>query len=374
MRTSPYGIEEESSVQRWLISLSNKTNSRNTRDAYLRSLSRYCSFLKLSPDKIIKDRKKDLKSDDEAISRKHEDKALEFFAILDKKFSRKTASLTLAAVRSFYNANYLSLLLSSPSVWSSHVDVIPSIDDIKKIVQHSDSALQRAVILFSTQSGQRVGILTALRCGIFESKIEKNEILPVHIQADLRNSAGDIVNKGRQEYTFFIGRDACSALSVYLKERRIRGEVIEEDSFLFVTGKRFRGEYMPLNQNAINNLIKRAAIRAGLMRSVTGKSLQNRAPIHHHCLRKFWQTTMEQSGVAKPWYEYMMGHKLGQLDRVYSQPSIEQLKSAYMKAEPLLSISRIKEDEEEMKKSALIEILKAQAKAFGVDASKITIE
>ena len=84
---------------------------------------------------------------------------------------------------------------------------------------------------------------------------------------------------------------------------------------------------------------------------------------------------MEHAGIAKPWYEFMMGHTLGPLDRAYSRPTEEQLKEAYERAERYLSVSHISVPEiEQMKKEMLLEIIKREAAMFGIDPMKVKIE
>ncbi len=70
-----------------------------------------------------------------------------------------------------------------------------------------------------------------------------------------------------------------------------------------------------------------------------------------------------------------MGHSLGQLDRAYSKPTVEQLKEAYNRAEPYLSISRINlPDLDNMKRELLLSVVKQQCQILGFDPDRIKIE
>jgi len=83
---------------------------------------------------------------------------------------------------------------------------------------------------------------------------------------------------------------------------------------------------------------------------------------------------MEQAGVAKPWYEYMMGNSLNPLDKAYSNPSQDQLMEAYKRAERYLSVTMVSKDMDDMKKELLLSMWRDLAKMMGVDPIKIQIE
>jgi len=92
-------------------------------------------------------------------------------------------------------------------------------------------------------------------------------------------------------------------------------------------------------------------------------------------MRKFWQTAMEQAGIAKPWYEWMMGHSLGELDRAYSRPTVTKLRDAYVKAQPYLSVSRlnIMPDMDQIRKEMMLALFKQQAQMMNFDPERVLI-
>lgn len=368
-------LEKYKTVKRWITRVqSTGTGSEKTRISYLRCLGNYCKFTKNNPDELITKRHKNLESKDEVVKRKHEEMAMAFFNDLSSKRARKTAGLALTAVRSFYKANYTPLQIQHPKIWVTNVDKVPTLEEIKRMVDVSDNALQRALILFSAQSGQREGIIAALRYGMIRKELESGKSpICIQVYAELKNRRGEKVNKERQTYFFFIGKDGIEALNNYLQVRKSLQGDIEDTDFLFVTEKPRSGIYFGLNESAINIYVKRAAIKAGLLKKLwTGDG--SRSEIHHHSLRKFWQTAMEQAGVAKTWYEFMMGHSLGQIDRAYSRPSIEQVRGAYKRGESYLSVSKTSKDMDTMKKNIMVEMLQNQASMMGINIIDIKIE
>ena len=365
--------KEFSTISRFVSYLeANTTGSPKTYNIYMRAIHRYAQFIELTPDELIKDRFNDLNKKNVMERRKHEDTAMRFFGLLSKQFARMSSVVQLQAVKTFYKANHATLDMKMPKTWTEHHDKVPTLDEVRQMVEVSSSTLQRAVLLVSAQSGQRAGVISSLRYGMVCDILEDEEYpARIEITPNLEDRFGNLINKHRASYIFFIGKDSIEAIKAYLRSRENTFGKIHDDDFLFVAEKPFRGQAIPLDQDAVNKLVKRAAIVAKLMKEPKrGK----RAPIHHHCLRKFWQTTMEQAQVPKPWYESMMGHKVGGNDASYSKPTMDQLKEAYQRAEYYLSITPTTRSEQELKKSIFLATLREQAHLFGIDPAKIRIE
>jgi hypothetical protein len=386
-RENIWKLEKYDTVKRWLTQVGSNTGAKSTQRTYLSNLNRFCKAIRKNPDEIIKERKSHLKSDDENIRRKHEEILLNYFNKLTESISRNSAASHFKTIRSFYKHNYVELKLISPKSWTSHTDRIPSLEDLKKMIDVCESPLQKALILFSAQSGQRAGVIASITYGMVKIQLENGDNpIGIHVTGDLKDRNGNLINKNRQEYTFFIGSDAINALKIYIEYMENLGHEFKKDSSLFVTTRKYRqfagtkkekATYKPIDRDALNVYVRRSGIKAGLMDDsiIEGADGRKRYPIHHHCMRKFWQTAMEQGGIAKAWYEYMMGHSLGQLDRAYSKPTINQLKDAYKRAEQYLSISRINiPDLENMKKELLLSVVKEHCKILGFDPKKIRIE
>jgi len=167
---------------------------------------------------------------------------------------------------------------------------------------------------------------------------------------------------------------------------KVLGYEFTDESPLFVNDQKYRNfggtkkenmKFTPVSENGLNKLVQRTAIKAGLMDKdgVIDRNGRRRWPIHFHCMRKTWQTSLEQAGMAKPWYEYMMGHSLGGLDKAYSRPSVNQLREAYIKAQSYLSVSRlnIMPDMDQIKKEMMLSLFRQQAQMMNFDPERIAI-
>jgi len=82
----------------------------------------------------------------------------------------------------------------------------------------------------------------------------------------------------------------------------------------------------PVDEQALIRIVKTTSERAGTHFSP-------------HDFRRAFQTNLEAAGVPANWVKKMTGHKLSGEENPYSIPKIEQLREAYMKAEPILSMS-----------------------------------
>ena len=377
---------ENKSVGKWISKVMTRTGSQSTRRNYLYYLKRFCEKVGQNPDELIKERKEHLKSSDEDVKRQHEERLLEYFNELCGKSSRNTALVNLKAIRSFYKSNYVELKIETPGAWAAVTDKVPSLEDISKMVDMAKNPVEKALLLFAAQSGQRVGVVSAMTYGMVKEGLNRGKS-PVCIQVSgaLGDSRGEKVNKNRQTYCFFIGADSINALKTYIEHMRVMGHTFEDNSPLFMTDSKLRGfggtkdieaTFRPVDKRTMNRIIRRCAIKAGLMdaEGIQTPGGVTRYPIHFHCMRKFWVTAMEQAGVAKPWYEFMEGHSLGALDRAYSRPTVQQLRDAYARAESYMNVSRLNiPDLDRLKKDLLLSVMRQQAQALGMDADKIRI-
>ena len=378
--------EQFSSVERWMTKVGSRTGSKATKRNYLYRLRRFYEKIGKNPDELIEERKKHLSSSDEHIKRQHEEILMKYFNDMSDNSTRSNAVGHFKTIKSFYKANYVDLKADTPRTWTTMTDRVPSVEDIKKMIDVSKSPLERAVLLFSAQSGQRVGIVSAMTYGMLREALDNGENpISIHVSGDIRGRGGIKVNKNRLNYSFFIGADTINALKTYIEHMRVIGYTFKDESPLFMSDRKYRdfagtkdtkASFKMVDREALNKIIRRSAVRAGLMDKdgIDTPGGMKRYPIHFHCMRKFWQTAMEQAGIAKPWYEYMMGHSLGELDRAYSRPTVEQLRDAYARAESYMNVSRLNiPDLDRLKKDMMLSLIRQQCQIVGFDPGRIAI-
>ncbi len=140
----------------------------------------------------------------------------------------RTRSLAYSTVRSFLNWNDLPLGKAP-----RHFGGTPRYEQHRMLENHEVSLMihvarktrDKPLISFLAQSGQRVGILTALRYRHVRSELESG-VCPVvvGVTGELLNAENANVNKGRVVYRFAIGKECCRLLRMMMDERQRKGE------------------------------------------------------------------------------------------------------------------------------------------------------
>jgi len=305
------------SVRQWLDSLA--TKSKRTVMEYLNDLIYYCESIKKTPDELKRERKEQLKSDDLDVKMTAEKMLNRYISsgVRPQNAMRRAVS----AIKSFYDCNFIELTgkVNAPRQIKEKDYRCPTVEDLRKMLEGSHLR-DRAILITLFQTGLREGSLILLRLKhireIFENKI------PAHIGLRAKELKGRYSNL---EAHTFLGRDGIEAIKKYLDWReRVKGEKLTDDSFVFT---RLDALGMPLDEQALFRIVKEACERTGI---------QHFSP---HDFRRAFQTNLEAAGVPANWVKKMTGHTLSGEENPYSLPKIEQLREAYMKAEPKLSVT-----------------------------------
>lgn len=250
--------------------------------------------------------------------------------------ARSTISKEAGAIRGFFSANYIKLgklpkkFRSMESTYESkgsyHVLTQVEVRDMIK----SRSALEdKAVIAALAQTGQRIGILTALRFDMLQP-LGKGWKL-VHVPADIENRYGVQVNKVKISYRFGLHPESCTLFDKLEQERKTN------DPFVFSMSKR--------NMQTIIDL---AAKNSGIQKTIPRKLLDPDGKlldyewhvIHPHVFRRFWMDRMGEAGLENETvFDYLIGHKVkygGTYNAGWFKD--EKLLEIYKKAEPFLRV------------------------------------
>jgi len=338
-------LAEFKEVEKWLIG-----KAKETKKVYLIALNTYCKYRGLNPkqliDEIEEDRKKPRRERGEVefkLKEFHEwllnekDKMMGGWKprkVGKKGLSPKRANMIVNTVRSFYKINgfpVLNLRLpKAPPLKKNHKLTLRA-EHVKKLVDHSPTIRDKAIILMLFQSGMDISTLISLNYGDVARGLENDECpLAIHV---VRKKAGI-------EYTTFIGRDAIDALKAYLNKRRQKQGEIKYDEPLFVKEREIKGDKR-ITRNAIDKMLKQVAVLSG----VVSKEEMERAdmnPCRPHALRGAFSTIMKLQGVNNEIVEYWMGHAIP-YESAYMIPQEEELRRIYAEHEEALSINRATE-------------------------------
>jgi len=297
-----------------------------TRKLYLRNFTKFSQWLNKTPDEILEQRQKNLRSTDPKIQRTIESYLIKFLADQKKEgYAPATLQVVFASVRSFFEIHYVPLRMrrgdypkgESLGVRRANKKAILKAVENKR---NRNKISLKAMILFLKDSGLRVSDARLLNYGDIQIPLERgDEIIPITM----------ITQKSKIVAKTFIGKEAIDALKEYLKarrkgNRRIPPEPITAKSPLFRTwiGK----EVKRIPRESFCSNVRQAFLRIG------------EANVSAHSLRKFLQTNLEVAGVNVNWIDQMLGHRLINSRDAYSKPTDEQLKEAYAKAYPQIKV------------------------------------
>lgn len=292
------------------------TRSVGTREKYRLYLSRFCDWLKKTPDELIKQRGEDLKNTSPKQQRAIETALKGYLARLsDAGNSTSTQQVAYAAVRSFFEMHYLPLRMRRGDYprGESLGSRAATKEDIKKLLENARVKV-KALIMFLKDTGLRVSDVVKLRFGDLAEGLEKKEEF---IRLSL------ITKKNKIAAKTFVGPESISALNEYFEHRkkgtrRISPETITKNSPLFRTNT-------PKIQFITRSGVSSTIYFHGKKSSVDSK-------FSAHSFRKFFQTQLEAAGVNPNWIDQMIGHRLMGSRDSYSLPTDQQLREAYVKA------------------------------------------
>ena len=304
--------------------------SPSTQRTYLWAMERFVNFSDKSPDDLVKIGQAD--SEDAHDALKH------FYSTGCGGLSSRTRFTAYQALRSLLGANRVRVG-RKPAGFRGVVEFEPSRlytqDEVAMLVDAATCLRDKAMICFLAQSGQRVGVVCALRLGMVD--LDQPDPILVDVPGVLKNHQEENVNKIQSPYIFALGQDAKDYLGLMVEDRQERGEPLSVDSWLFRSFSVPRGYQRirkvslsepgrPLSVSQAGQIVRDAAERRGIQ-VMYGK----RHLFHPHGFRRYWKHQLR--GVMDPGLlEYMMGHK-PPYGGAYDRWTREDIRAPYKQAE-----------------------------------------
>jgi len=222
-------------------------------------------------------------------------------------------------------------------------------DMLQKVLNACDIRM-KALVLMLINSGMRIGEATQ----IHDTDItisEDGTYASIYLRGVSKKRGSQI--KNRHSRTVFIGKEAVKALQQW---REVKDDYIDRSC------KRSKGRWQPADLldgrvfpfgiPSLSESLRNALKKAKLFKpdDETGRSL-----IHFHLFRKYFITTMTNSGIPEKFVDFYAGH-IGELDRAYQKQTREKLLEMYKRGEPYLRIydesaEEIAKTKEEMKET-----------------------
>lgn len=253
--------------------------------------------------------------------------------LLKGKIAPSSASTYVNAIVGIFAANDIPLsgLPSNLRVRGASYEVhrVLELQDVRSMVKACDDAVDRAILVILSQSGQREAVLSAMR---FDQIREIDGCGVIDVQFPYENAEGRNVNKAKVHYTMVFGQNSLQVINDLPRNGR---------DFLF--------QYKDIGSKA-DRVVESAAVVAGLQKSLTTRLGNEKVEIRPHTLRSFWEGQQDdaykydkesdkQTGLDPIQRNYMEGHAV-KYDGTYFRKKLtpERLVQGYKQAESGLAV------------------------------------
>jgi integrase len=323
-------------VRRWLLRNPDASDAQQ-RDR-LRALERFETTMQMTHGALLDLLQQALRSFAGGQVPKLKEVIVEYYQRLrDEGLQPNSAMVTYSPILSFFSANYVTIkdlpkemMTAQDNAWETNF--IPSQDQVRRMIESRsgkrDDKRDKAILAFLAQTGQRVGVLTAMRLEMIR-KLESDKHGIVDVSPNFKNPRGENVNKFEVRYKFVIGEDTMQLISD-LTDRK--------EGWLFEGG---RSDKPGISTRQINRIVDEAAKAVGIQRPIdTEIAGRHMYVVHPHIFRRTWVERVTEGGMLETYREHMMGHKppFGGT-YIVGLLSDEKLVRAYAKAEARLSLS-----------------------------------
>ena len=293
--------------------------------------------------------------------------------IANKEIAEGTLANYIKAIKLFCSMNDLLVInwtrirKGLPVEKHSANDRIPSLAEIKKLLEHPDRRI-KIIVSIMLSSGIRVGSFDYLQW---------KHIVPI-VRNDVLVAAKIIVTNTKinnRIYYSFISPEAFTFLSDYIEFRKLHGEEITGESWLIrdtwqkIDRNQEHGHRLGLakyprkiSSISIRNILHEAWQVQGV-RPKLGAGIRNHEFKSSHSFRKFFETKCQTAKMNHNNIKLLMDHSLGESQN-YHRPTEEELLEDYLNVIDFLTINeenrlRRKVEKLEIEKNK-IEIMSSQ--------------
>jgi integrase len=237
--------------------------------------------------------------------------------------------------------------------------------------------LERAIVLTGVSSGLSAEEIIELKVKNFKEGYDpKTEITTLKLRRQKTNV----------DFITFLTPEASRAIFDYLefrnkklKNKNKRREiqlskqyVTSDDDYLFIM-QRIPPEYLETKNDELRKFNTHAMLN--LYRNISVKAQKNTPEgcwniIRSHNMRKFFNSTLKNSGADHDFVEYCMGHRLSDTKSAYYEGDPEKLREIYARYIPYLTIQKdldISETPDFKRMAEELENLKAENERFKVE-------
>jgi integrase len=238
--------------------------------------------------------------------------------LIDRGNTKGSAVQWYGLLRGYFTANGVDLgkyLKIDVRPRYEKPELVLSHDSVRQMVQDCDSPRDRFLIAFLAQTGQRVGVLTAMRRNMI-TKIDSGHGI-VKVPQTFPNRLGENVNELELPYTFVVGRDAM---------RLLHDLPPCEGRWL-----------LDISLRQIARIVDNAAGAIRVQQKKRTDIGRSWSTVHPSTFRKYWKDCMIKAGSDPRCFMHMMGNRVPSVLGSW-EPTDDKLLEAYKKGEPKLEV------------------------------------
>ena len=322
-------------------------NNEKSKTVYTRNLNEFMRFFDLhSYDELVKTPVKDIQEMLKKWIKSHKDTGLK----------GNTINVKLSAVELLLDMNEI--------VWARKKirKMVPrsnhekggrrpiTTDEIQMLLKATNDFRMIAIIHFLASTGGRPAVLT-------DPPLKFKHLHKMSDDA----YAIKIYDESAEGYWAFLTPEASKALDAYIRTRKLNGEHIDEESYLFATKQNARTRKNGfLGQQSVYKTLNQLYKKAGIIREKNGNRFD--LAITYGFRKRFNGILKMENSVNSNIAEKLMAHKRG-LDGVYLQPTREECYREFVKAISQLTVNPTERQKAELEeKQKRIDQLEATTK------------
>lgn len=346
----------DSVISQWIETVNVKPN---TVKSYLIGMQKYIEFCNLTPDELLTEAEDEDANKVPMRKRKILTRRLNFRKHLTEKTNLSPNSIRnqLNGVKSFYRCAYLQVpelpRTSTIEPQAENVEFITK-DEIRQVLKIADP-LEKAIVLVGLSSGMGASDIRNLK--VIDFKNGQDDVTKITRLNITRIKTG-------VKYTTFLTPEATDAVDAYLKYRNRmpkrrtqerlnetkKQHVTRDEGYLFIV-RHVSNEYLNIPENETDDQWQSreelrhiddntfAHIYEKLSEKCSKCTGKGWSVVRSHNMRKFFNSTLVNSGFEFIKVDYMMGHKPDAVKGAYNKHDPESLKEFYKSCVPYLTIS-----------------------------------
>ena len=247
------------------------------------------------------------------------------FEMKNRNVNRNTIRGWLAGVKLFLVVNdvminWIKISKFMPEASKPSGQKAYTNEDVRELLLTSVNKKYRALVHILASSGMRIGAIRHLRIRDLEEMPHGCKSVVVY--------AGT-----KDEYLTFISPEAVEAIDKYLDERRLKGNIINSESFLFVSSY---GGFKQITETGMK-MVMCQQVKKIKRKTIDGK--RHDKMMNHAFRKRFITIFASNQNVNNRLAEKLAGHSVTiSLDNSYLDVTKEQLFTEYLKALPELYI------------------------------------